>query len=308
MTTAGYNYNPVSIQFKTRASLDAAETTVVCSDQSSVSSIVKYLTAGSVGASAGSSSAVTCSEHSWVMKVCAASYPPALCVDCADPCLAAAHCASSTSYAPYNISPCVTSTCTDSSALRVLSVAYADFQAAPSLVSLDLVPQKTSITVNAVLSDVGTVYCGVFAIDSLGVSQTVSDQSQIKMQNFVSASSATTSRVQITGLGAATDYQMYCLTVSPLGSVTSLATIVSTSQSVSTLCCKTVTATLNTLSTRENAAVSNALTMTLSARPQFNLQVSIVALKLGSSGVITPATALYPVLFSVDSQSSTANF
>eukprot|EP01032_Pedospumella_encystans_P021770 gene21770-24686_t len=172
LSTSKYLYRPLSIAVTVQQSLSGGVSTLRCDNVTVANQLLSALT--DTSSATGATKSFQCSDQRWVVSKCAAGAGvPSLCVNCADPCSTASHCAtsasSSSAVSPFTISPCVSKSCPVGSALssgvRLLSLAYKDFEPAPSIVSQTLSSTRTSITVNVKLSDRGTVYCAASPYD-----------------------------------------------------------------------------------------------------------------------------------------------
>jgi hypothetical protein len=241
----------------------------------------------------------------WTVARCGRDLTPALCVDCADPCSATLHCtadgSASTSQAPLSIAPCVTQMCAASaslvSAVRLLSVTYKDFEPAPQIHAITSVAAKNSITATVQLSSRGTVYCAATPVNrASGDWMAPSSVSTILLQNFVAISDGrNASSVVLTGLSAASRYQVYCLSVAPSGTKMSLDAALQTRRTVDTLCCVAVTVQAASAVITAGTSQSNFFTVAVDARPA---EAVTLQLRLLTDGVVQ-STAVYPSSFAL---------
>jgi hypothetical protein len=145
------------------------------------------------------------------------------------------------------------------SALRVLTVSFADLQLAPTIKTLTISTSKTSVTATLQLSASGTAYCGV----SPGVQgYRPSSVDKVLLQNFAASTvpATNTSMVVISGLSAVTGYSVFCLTASSVGVKMSMDKMLASQRDVTTACCKSVTASLSTSVLFEGQGVGGLLT------------------------------------------------
>eukprot|EP01032_Pedospumella_encystans_P019810 gene19810-22517_t len=309
--TSKYLYQPVSIALTVQQSLSDGVSTLRCEDVSVVSQLLSELT-NPVSAVGGIVS-YECANHTWVVSKCAAGAGvPSLCVNCADPCSTASHCAVSTnvsSTSPFSISPCVNTGCAPGTSLvsgiRVLTVAYTDFVPAPSFLSRSVQSTTTSLAVTAQLSAPGSVYCAAYVLDpQTGVVPAPISTSNLILQNFVGSTDATnTTVVTISGLQSATDFLVYCLSVSRTGSQQSLREVLAQPLTPSTTCCIPIVVQTASSSVRERQPFSNFLTMTVNARPSIDVVVSIKV--FDSAGVQVLPVPVFPATFAVNALSAT---
>jgi hypothetical protein len=301
LSSAKLLYRPLYVEVASQEMLSpvGALTSIRCDNRTVVAQMLDALL------KPGDLSTYQCGGHAWVVAQCAGSNEAALCVDCADPCSAEAHCCSAGagSTSPYVVAPCVTTSCSSgkslTSALRVLNVAYKDFEPAPSIVSLSVVPERTALTAVVQLSGRGTVYCAAYAFDQLsGTVFTPSSDSSIVLQNFVAAvNMQNTSSVVMSGLNAATNYRVYCMSLSPSGTKLALDKVVAQSVSASTTCCIPLTAQAAAGSTKEGLTIPNFLTLTVSARPALEVVLTLSAFT--SSGAAVVPSPFFPSTFTV---------
>ena len=246
---------------------------------------------------------VSCGGHTWRMQRCK-GIRTSLCVDCINPCVATPTTCSSLQM----FNPCGGTSGTDGggagygctqiqtnvNVFRVLSVTFQLNPAfiPPTISTLTVVANKTTAVVSAVLSDDGTVYCGTFSTLTIPTSI-----SQITSQNFVVASVSGTAHVSITGLLPATSYAVYCISQSSLGTLASFATALKAKSTLTTLCCKTITVSINLDSMYEGSSASNAVQITMDALPSQGL---LIAVSASGNGAVS---RLIPGNFSVTSTS-----
>eukprot|EP01032_Pedospumella_encystans_P009896 gene9896-11611_t len=310
-------YQPVSIQMTVQESLEAAAapSTVRCDSSAVVSALLESLTEATTASAVGEVQSYQCGSHTWAVSKCTgATSTPSLCVDCEDPCSAALHCSSSSASpsvlslaSPYSMAPCVTTMCPGGSSLvsavRRLIVSYADIVPAPTFLSRTVQATKTSLSVTAQLSAPGSVYCAAYLLDpQTGVIPAPTSTSSVILQNFVNSTDASNSTVvTISGLQSATDFLVYCLTVSRSGSVQALSDVLSQPLSPSTTCCIPVQVQTSSLSVRAGQASNGFLTMTVNARPTIDLVLS-VTVRDGAGTVVLPEP-IFPATFRVNALS-----
>ena len=211
-------YKPAQLYFTVQTALDAVPTSVQCSDAQQVNAIVSAL-----GNSTAAAQVFVCGAHSWVVRRCSSLHVPSVCVDCADPCDASAHCNNAQ---PYTVAPCVTPVCTETSslasAIRQLVVLYEDHVPAPIVLSRSTQSTQTSLVVSTTLSAPGTMYCAAYILEPMvGTVPAPTSASNILLQNHVGSTSADSNVtvVHIEGLLSATDFLVYCITMSPTGAL-----------------------------------------------------------------------------------------
>ena len=247
---------------------------------------------------------VTCGDHTWRVQRCKGTRT-SLCVDCINPCVAT----STTCFSLQMFNPCGGNSGTDGGGagygciqtqtnLNMFRVLSSTFQLNPAFVpptinTLAIVAGKTTAVVSAVLSDDGSMYCGTFSTTTVPISI-----SQITSQNFVAASKSGTVLVSITGLLPETNYAVYCISQSSLGTLASLVTALKAKITLATLCCKTITVTINLNSMYEGSSASNAVQVSMDALPSQGL---VVAMSVIVGGVVS---TLIPGNFSLTSTSA----
>ena len=250
---------------------------------------------------------VMCGSHFWRVTRCAGTRT-SLCVDCADPCVPdVATTTTCSSLQMFN--PCGETSGTNGggagygctalqSNVNMFRVLYGTFQLNPAFVppvisTVTVVPAKTTLVVSAVLTYDGTVYCGAFSTTTVPTSI-----SQITSQNFAAASVSGTASVSITGLLPATDYVVYCISQSSLGTLATLSAALTSKITKTTVCCKTITVAINLDSIYDGSSASDAVQITMDALP--SLALGIVVTASDSTGVVSN---LIPGDFSVTSTS-----
>ena len=237
---------------------------------------------------------VTCGSHTWRVQRCK-NTRTSLCLDCADPCVATP--ATCSSLQMFN--PCGGTSGTDGSGagygctqtqttVNMFRVLFGTFQLNPAFIpptisTLTVVANKTTAVVSAVLLDDGSVHCGIFSTTTQPTSI-----SQITSQNFEAASVSGTAHVSITGLLPATSYAVYCISQSSLGTLASLATALKAKSTLTTLCCKTITVSINLDSMYEESSASNAVQITMDALPSQGLLIAVSANENGAVSSLIP--------------------
>lgn len=314
MLPSQYTLQPksLSIQSYSYSSTDYLTTKsysfVNCQDQKMVRDILSNVL-GPVALADGMSqiTSFNCGNSSWVVGHCPAAeknYYPAICVGCSDPC---ASCGSSSLAKDILISPCVTKTCNTGNSLpssvQLLSVGYGALQKAPSLLAVNFRSTMTTITVEAHFSSGGSVYCGVFLSGTAGSLTNIAKS--ITLQNYVDVISQTghNATLSLQGLEASTTYDVFFLTVSPIGSKMSTDQVLATIHTVSTKCCKKITVGLTINSLMENEVASNVLVISLSAKPSASTTLELKLLVVDGESSNLAAQQFLPSIFSVSSLS-----
>ena len=289
-----------------RLSFSNVGKTTQCSTASAATSIINNI------ANAGITvTNVTCAGHTWRVQRCKGTRT-SICVDCTNPCMITP----STCSTLQMFNPCGGVSGTDGggagygcsttqSSVNMYRVLYGSFQLNPAFVpptlsSRTIVAGKTTAVVTAVLSDDGTVYCGTFSSTTVPTSI-----SQITSQKFVASSVSKTARVTLSGLLPATSYTVYCVTQSSLGTMATLAAALTSKSTMTTLCCKTITVTINLDSIYEGASASNAVQVTMDAPPSQDLVIAVsttggvVSNLIPGNFSLTSTSALIPLYASV---------
>ena len=251
---------------------------------------------GESAAGDGSPVTVACGAHNWKIGMCDASSVPAVCVDCDDPCSVSARCSYQDNslereqQGVYAMAPCVTAQCSESaavsSALRVLSVGFAEVEAAPTITTIDTSTTKTSVVVSVALSAPGTVHCAAFE-QKKGLVTAPSSLGEVVLQGRVGVTDAANNSTDITvsGLFAATSYRIYCMSVSPIGVQMTLRDVLSSYVAVETDCCNEVVVETSSALVAEGGITTSFLTVTLLARPRRRLEIRISALNAAGADV-----------------------
>jgi hypothetical protein len=322
-----YTYKPQSIRIT--AAVDgttydriesAASSVVECVDPTATSSIISALLLASRQQMIATRT-VLCGASNWVVAQCttSAGYAAAVCVDCSDPCSPTLQCNNnglSASASGLVVAPCVSQLCTGTSqgasltpatALRVLTVGFTDIERPPNVLSVQTLPAKTSVRVVAQLSSAGSVSCAVFK--STAAVSSPATLSAVTLQNLAATTDAMNNTiVDISGLLPATEYNLFLLPTSRIGVQATLADVLASAVRVTTNCCKSVTATLSTVSVPEKQSVSNLLTLSLDALPSTSIIVKAQLLTVVSGAATTNSYALFPAEFTVTSLSPTIAF
>jgi len=189
------------------------------------------------------------------------------------------------------------------SSVQLLSVGYGALQKAPLLLAFHFRSTTTTITIEAQFSSEGSVYCGLFLSGTVGSPANIAKS--ITLQNNVAVISQTghNATIDLQGLEASTVYDVYFLTVSPIGSKMSTDQVLATIHTVSTKCCKKITVGLTINSLMENQVASNVLVISLSAKPSASttLQLKLIIADGESSSLV--AQQFLPSIFTVTSLS-----
>jgi hypothetical protein len=161
---------------------------------------------------------------------------------------------------------------------------------APSIASLtaalDAESPKTTVVVDVALESDAIVYCGAFE-----AAVTLTSANDVVVQRFSATSVSGAARVTVTGLSAATAYNIYCAAQSFQGALLTLEGMLAHTASVTTDCCMTVKLEMTSDSVPANGAALDALRITLDSLPTSDLNVTLSAT---SKTLAASAPAFYP--------------
>jgi hypothetical protein len=245
-----------------------------------------------------------CDDNQWIVASCANT--PTICVNCQDACSGCKEQDDCASYREVVLSPCVDRGISLSNRITALSLSYATISPAPTLSFLEFIVFETIIQVKAVLSSSGSLYCAVFRSNSSTITSPTSIDSII-LQNFVATVSGTISTIALTGLDAATFYNVYFLTVSPNGIQMSYDTVLKSKHIFKTLCCKSLISSLSSKSIVLGQSVLKIVTISI-PKPSTSLKIQINLYTMlavdGNKSLILPSEIqLYPSTINLDSTS-----
>jgi hypothetical protein len=240
-------------------------------------------------------------SHTWISKRCGDGIT-AFCVDCIDPC-GVNQCPSLNSVNPCspNAYGC-SSTNTSVNAYRVVTATFVPLSVAPSFMAIVATPNKTTVSVHTTLDSDGTVYCASY------VSGVVpSSLSAIQLQGFTAISSSSVATVNITGLLPSSNYDIYCLSQSNLGTLSFISDVLQTKVAVTTICCKSVNIIVSFQSLYVGSQSLGSISAVLDALPSSSLTLTMGTSTNGAlvpaSVVVTNALQTRDFTFSVSSAS-----
>jgi hypothetical protein len=168
--------------------------------------------------------------------------------------------------------------------------AAATLAQAPGIVSvsavLDAESPKTTVVVDVTVESDAIVFCGAF-----DAAVTPTSANDVVTQRFSATSASGAARVSVTGLSAATTYDIYCATQSFQGTLLPLDGVLAHTASVTTDCCMTVKLEMMSDSVLANSAALDALRITLDSLPSSDLNISLSAT---SKTFAASAPAFYP--------------
>jgi hypothetical protein len=323
-----YSYRPQSLTIATVTDaksfdrdVDVRESDVTCGEPDTVSRILSALTTTvKPGSAAPAARTFPCGADSWVVRHCpvtATTYAPGLCVGCVDPCSATLRCNTPSGVteagAQASLAPCVEQVCPGTSAssplspataVRILTVKYADIEKAPTVLSVTASAAKTSLQVTAQLTSAGALYVAVYR--EAAAVNAPSSSSAVQLQNLVAVSNAANvTSLTVPGLDAATAYRVYLMTVSPIGVKASLDEVLHGVLTVSTACCKAVTGTLSAASAIEGQATTNLLSIRVSSSTSsVTVQVSLFSVSPTDGALSAAPSSLFPASFTMSAQSA----
>ena len=302
MVTSKFTYQPRSISVISSDALDTIFS-FNCSNHEIVNDILNSLTSMRQQQQSNYKASFSCDNNQWILASCLNT--PTLCVNCQDACSGCKErdCAS---YREVVISPCVDRGISLSNQITALSLSYTTIAPAPTISFLEFIVSKTSIQVKAVLSSSGSLYGGFFRSNSSTITSPSSIDSII-LQNFVATVSGTIFTITMTGLDAATFYNIYLLSVSPNGIQMSFDTVLKSKQLLKTLCCKELISTLSTKSIVLGLSVPKIITITI-PKPSASLKIQInlyaILVVDGNKSLALPSEMqLYPSTINLDSTS-----
>jgi hypothetical protein len=292
-------YQPVQLQLIAMETLGFT-VTVRCDDAVMVPSLVQAL----LNKTAIYPLTLSCGASAWTVARCSSLRVPSMCVNCSDPCAATPHCSTGTATtSPFTVSPCVQSSCPSGSsvvtAARYLDVSFAERQPAPSVLSRSVFSTKTSLEVSATLNAPGSMYCAAYVLDPNAESPPApSSTSSVLLQNFVDSTDASNvTVVTISGLPSATDFLVYCMTVSRSGSMQSLEDVLAQPLAPSTTCCIPVLVQPITTTVTEGTALRNFLQISVNTRPMADITITLDVTSTSGSSLI--AVPLFPATFRI---------
>ena len=271
-----------------------AASMISCDDPVAAKMIASSLTAGS-----NNSTSTSCTYagivHRWVTKSCM-KMRVALCVDCIDPC-GSSQC--STAQAVLTLNPCGSLTgsaygCNGQNnsvtAYRILTVTLVPLSAPPTFKSIMTSTTRTSALISLRLQSAsggsadGTVYCATYS-----AGQAPSSTYSIIVQGNSASSSHGSVTVAISGLSPATQFDVYCVTQSNLGTSMALSVALQSKQSVRTLCCKNVYVSLSIQSIYQGSSSFNAVQVSFDSSPNNSTTVTIATATNMSTQQLVPA-------------------
>jgi hypothetical protein len=250
-----YNDNSKSRELKT------------CNDKVSSEAILNAVYATTTAQVEPVTTETTCGSEIWKSRKCADS-STALCVDCDDPC-GTTQCPSLNTFNPCgatngNTYGCPT-TNIDINAYRVLTATFVPISIAPLIESIEVTSTDSSLRVVVALKESvdGIVYCAEYVKDVVPVSVT-----DIVLQNHVAMLSASSkATINIGRLLPQSDYDIYCVSQSNLGTFSSLADALKLKKSSKTTGFKILNILVSIQSLYVNSKSLNSIKVTLDGLP-----------------------------------------
>jgi hypothetical protein len=191
----------------------------------------------------------------------------ALCVDCDDPC-GTTQCPSLNTFNPCGATNGNTYGCPATNisinAYRVFTGTFVPFSVAPVIESIEVASTNSSLSVLVALKEPvdGIVYCAEYAKDVVPVSVT-----DIELQNHVDISESSKATINIGGLSPQSDYDIYCVSQSNLGTFSSLADALQLKKSSKTTGFKILNMLVSVQSLYVNSQSLNSIKVTLDGLP-----------------------------------------
>jgi hypothetical protein len=266
---------------------DFATSSISCTDEYTVRSVLTRL-AGFTGGLFSSA----CGGSQWSVNVCSSGLP-ALCVECDDPCASP----STTPACGNYVVPCDRWLgCSGVPSIQYFGVEFNPVQMPPEVVSMLSEGHRTSLTVTAVLSHDGVLYCGAYV-----AGRTPSSTVAVQQLGFSGETMNNVTTILLSGLIASTEYRVYCVSSTINGNMMSYHTMVRGVSTAKTLCCKTLSVAVNYVSLTADRSQLNVLTMSIDSVPISDISLTISAVNVGenstallTSGVQT--SKVYPFL------------
>jgi hypothetical protein len=224
--------------------------------------------------------------HAWISKRCGDGIT-ASCVDCIDPC-GVNQCPSLNSVNPCspNAYGC-SSIDTSVNAYRVMTATFVPLSIAPVFLAIVATPAKTSVSVHFTLDSDGTIYCAYYVSGVIP-----SSLSAIQLQAFIAISTSNVAAVNVTGLLPSSNYDIYCLVQSNLGTLSLIADVLQTKVAVTTICCKSVSIIVSIQSLYVGSQSLNSISAVLDALPSSSLTLTMGLSINGVTSSLVPASVV----------------
>jgi hypothetical protein len=238
-------------------------------------------------------------SRQWISKRCGDGVT-AFCVDCIDPC-GVNQCPSLNSLNPCGPNAYGCSSIDSSiTAYRIMTATFKPLFVAPSIGAIVATPAKTSVSLSITLSDDGTVYCAYYVSGLVP-----SSLSAIQRQTFVARSTSSVATVNVFGLLPSSNYDIYCLVQSDLGTLSLIADALKTKTTITTVCCKTVNIIVSIQSLYVGSQSVNSISAVLDALPSSSLTLTMGTSINGFTSSLTPASIVVTNAVQISGASNT---
>jgi hypothetical protein len=257
---ASLSVSTISLGYMSQLTDSFSSHVVTCSDQTVASNVLKRL-AGFVD----SSYSGVCRGRRWAVAACSSTSSVAVCLNCTDPCAARSE--------NNTLAPC-SSTATPGPAIQYMVVQFEEPEVAPAIVDVAVTSAKSSLKLAVTVESQATVYCRAY--DKSSPKTAPGSNTEItQFGSRATTSSTNVSAIVLSGLSAATSYNLYCLTVTTDGTKTAFTDVASKVWTAKTSCCRNVLLTLLSSTVKENAGTAQFLSVTLDAAPSALLTVNV---------------------------------
>jgi hypothetical protein len=229
-----------------------------------------------------SQSDLMCNNHTWTVVKCASNEQTVLCVDCVNYC--------SLTLESKQLLPFVLS-CTDPSPSPIGKAVILDLELVekappPGIISMTIVPNARSCTIQMTLSTEGFVVCAAY--ESNQNYRPASTPVLLNSNRLVSANTSRFVEYHIEKLFPSTDYDLYCSTSSLSGMSMIPSQLWGTKRMFTTQCCRNVQVTLTQITLSDTKDIPSALQIALDVLPTNQLTVLINATSLSSGESFFP--------------------
>jgi hypothetical protein len=273
---------------------DNSETRVLktCNDKVSSGVILSAINAATTATTATITTLTTCkgTSQTWKSRKCT-DLTTALCVDCIDPC-GRDECPSMNTLNPCgatngNIYGCP-ATNVNINGYRVFTATFVPISVAPRITSIVVIPAESSFRVVVSLQSSnnkpvdGTVYCAQYVTGVVPISVT-----DIVLQNQFATSAFSIATVNIGGLFPQSNYDIYCVSQSNLGTLISLVDALKLRASSKTIGFKSVNILVSIQSLYVGFKSVNSIQVTLDALPSSSLTLSLGTRDMSTGAVST---------------------
>ncbi|KAJ1402588.1 hypothetical protein B484DRAFT_437587, partial [Ochromonadaceae sp. CCMP2298] len=231
-----------------------------CAHPATASAIVRRLVDSRSFDNVYLSSEYTCQGSTWVVHNCPESSSVKLCVDCFDPCLFSN--VNSRTVFPHN--------CESTNCLHSLVLSSVEPFPPAQIGNLSIDSRSTStIEVSLQTSEFAFVYCKAFR------STVPSTVDEVLLENRVNATQNNKVRFLFSDLAPASNYSIYCVTVSSSGSTLGYAAMLAAVAQTATRCCKVVTVTLVEMLYSADYSNQQALSIVVDSAPLLNVSLAL---------------------------------